>query len=126
MKYHHPPQQTFSGTIARVARLLEACAFLEGMAASPSGIVRRMGEGAETGHEDVMTRNYKAPPDAKASAEEEAPRKSDVDELVGLDSAAQALIGQQLSTMYSELLNQEIPEHLRELLRELEAKEKKS
>ena len=85
-----------------------------------------MGEGAETGHEDVMTRNYKAPPDTKASAEEETPRKPDIDEFAGLDAAAQALIGQQLSTMYSELLNQEIPEHLRELLRELEAKEKKS
>ncbi len=73
-----------------------------------------------------MTSNDKAPPDIQAPAEKQAPNAPESDELVKLDAVAQALIGQQLTTMYSELLNQEIPEHLRQLLRELEAKEKNS
>lgn len=73
-----------------------------------------------------MTSNYRAPPDPRAPGDSEAPNATEPDELVKLDATAQSLIGQQLSALYSELLNQEIPEHLRQLLRELEAKDRKS
>lgn len=50
----------------------------------------------------------------------------DTDEPVKIDSAAQALIGQQLKAMYSDLVRQEIPDDLIRLLDELEAKEGKT
>ena len=73
-----------------------------------------------------MTSNYKAPPDGEAPEEKVAPNATESDGLVKLDSTAQALIGQQLSAMYGALLSQDIPEHLHQLLRQLEAKETKS
>ena len=52
--------------------------------------------------------------------------RSVADQPVMIDSAAQALIGQQLKAMYSDLVRQEIPDDLLRLLDELEAKEGKT
>lgn len=44
------------------------------------------------------------------------------DTAVKLDPSAQALIGQQLRAVYGEILSQPVPDHLLELLEELERK----
>ena len=44
------------------------------------------------------------------------------DMAVKLDASAQALIGQQLRAVYGEILSQPVPDHLLELLEELERK----
>ncbi len=45
---------------------------------------------------------------------------------VRLDTTAQALIGQHLRTIYDEIRQQEVPEHLLQLLDELERKERRA
>ena len=75
--------------------------------------------------------------DGKAASDEGAEMAPPVDEVspkivhnlhdgnvdVRLDPTAQALIGHHLKTMYEEVVNQDVPEHLLRLLEELERKE---
>ena len=53
---------------------------------------------------------------AACSAEGEA--------MISLDSRAQAVIGQRLKAVYSELVQQPVPDHLLKLLEELERQER--
>lgn len=61
------------------------------------------------------------PPDAKNMNHQTIEPTSDV----RLNARAQALIGQRLKTVYDELVQEPVPEHLLKLLEELEQKEGK-
>lgn len=51
-------------------------------------------------------------------------RSVDADNVARLDPAAQALIGQQLKTLYGRIVEESVPQHLLDLLEELERQEK--
>ena len=67
------------------------------------------------------------PGDTKATPEE-APTHCglSVEPDIKLDATAQALIGQQLRAIYDEIRQQEVPDHLLQLLDELERKERQA
>lgn len=61
-----------------------------------------------------------------ATAEERAMDGPEVDSAARLDESAQALIGQHLKAIYSEIVQEQVPDHLLKLLAELERKERES
>ena len=62
------------------------------------------------------------PPDAKNMNHQTIESTSDIK----LNARAQALIGQRLRTVYDELVQEPVPDHLLKLLEELEQKEGQS
>ena len=53
-----------------------------------------------------------------------ATSSADEEVMISLDSRAQAMIGQRLKAVYSELVQQPVPDHLLKLLEELEQQER--